>query len=148
MYIFDEDYPYKLKLLGYSLQQKKDEYVKANIYIKSHGLIYTISYILTVSNNQFLTCEQGYDEIELFQAQFFGVCDENITPIRVNVNHIDLTEKNIPNAYILIKLLEENAEIIATNYFAIEFKTKSLILYPEKFEQAPSTVLLRKLIRE
>lgn len=147
MHIFNEDYPYKLKLLGFSLQEKEKEYIKANMYMKTHGQIYTISYIVTTLNKHFLTCTLNYDDVEIFQAQYFGVCNENLSLARVTVEHTDLIRKNIPNAHILIKLLEEGANIIATDYFAIDISSDTLILYPEKFEKASMSDLLRKLNR-
>lgn len=147
MEIFDKDYPYKLKLLGYSLQQKENEYIKANMYIKTHETIHTISYVHTVTDKHYLIDTKGYDDVEIFQAQFFGVCNENLNLVRVNVTPDDLLRKNIPNAHVIIKLLDEDAEIIATDYFSMDINAEKLVLYPEKFEQVPSTILLRKLTR-
>lgn len=146
MEIFNENYTYKLKLIGYALHLKKDEYVKVNLYILSHGNIYNISYINTICDN-FLICSTGYDEVEIFKSDFFGVSDDILELKRINVNKDELEENNILNASTIIQFFEKNTDIITTKYFSVDLNSKKLIIYPEQFEKVPSDVLLRKLIR-
>lgn len=149
MRIFNDDYQYKIKLIGYALQMKSYEYLKINLYLKSHGEIYNICYINNVNkSSNYLIITSNYDEVEIFQSEHSGISDEEIHPIKTVVNLDEMKKQKIYNIDVIKKLHYKDAEIIATKYFSLDLNNKKLVVYPEEFEQVPSNILLRKLIRE
>lgn len=124
MYIFDKDYPYKLKLLGCVTNGR--EYEKDIIFIKTHGQVFSVShYYNSEDETHTLSLEPNFSEEEIRKMNEFGICNKEITLERYYDKNFDIYEVKFPG--LAIAIYEDGKEIINCEYFSLQPSTNMMI---------------------
>lgn len=131
MTIFESDYLYKIKLLGYTVKTIENNCALTHIYFKSHEIIYEIEYnqnldILNISTNPNIDNIPNCDIVSTYKEKF------------ITVKHCTLKELEQFNFNRLVMniveyMFADSIKVIACPAFILDFDVNKMLINPECF---------------
>lgn len=148
MILFNDDYPYKIKLLGYSVIGAMNGTTKTYLYLKSHENIYTLFHESDVFSNT-LTLKKGYDINTIKSSYMLGEFDEFLEFKKIKPNEILYDETISKSSQImLIMKFSDSDSILLSKSIAIDLENNKLLVLSEKASPIIPSELLSKLHTE
>lgn len=145
MNLFDDNYPYKIKLLGYSASGLSNGMTRTSLYLKSHENIYTLLHMSSVFN-EIITIKKGYDIKEIKGSYIIGDFDEELNFEKIKVSKILGNEKISKSAQIIILTrFSKSDTILLSNSIALDLEKNKLFILSEKASPINSDILIAKL---
>lgn len=134
MNIFEKDYPYRLKLLGFTIKSIDDETLEKSIYIESHGILYIIRNRRgNNSKNNKLFVENSYSLEDLNNVTCYGIYEDKFLDIK-NVKIEEITANQFKLRKELIKMFfKKSVFALVSNPVIISEEEQSLLIIGDFF---------------
>lgn len=137
MEIFNKDYPYRLKLLGFTISSLDDVTIEKNIYIESHGNLYILSNIRgDNSKNNKLLLKNSYSLEDLQNLNCYGIYIDKFLDLK-NVKIEEITKKEFRLSKELVKMFfKKSSSVLISDPLIISKEEQILLIIGDCFQNA------------
>lgn len=142
MNIFDENYKYKIKLIGYIVIENNEKITKL-VYLRTHEKVQTIrEEYFKNTNNYNLVIEKGYNLIDINKAKKFVLYnDKPIEFNTINVKDIDVKKYGALTTLLINGVFGENATIYESKYIMVSPIQNKLLILEEGWTATKNDVI-------
>ena len=148
MYIFDEDYQYKIKIVGYRTKQTKTKDKNFNlfsVFLRSHNILYEVQYKIDYKTKKEELQLIASPDISKIKADNCGVADNEEIMIK-KVKTEELSNYDIQKVVIALILPQITSEkVIITDFFLLDIEGSFLLPFVDKFKECKIKELKEKL---